>query len=58
MNVAVETVARGRSPTTSADFLATVLVKSTAPFLDRVTNVFAQYATQGTKYSCLFLHKA
>ena len=56
MNVAVETVARGRSPNhIRQTFLATVLAKSTTPFLDRVTNVFAQYATQGTKYKCLFL---
>ncbi len=56
MNVAVETVARGRSPNhIRQTFLATVLASSTAPFLDRVANVFAQYATHGTKYKCLFL---
>ena len=56
MNVGVETVARGRSPNHIRQaFLATVLTDSAAPFLERVTNVFAQYATQGANYKCLFL---
>jgi hypothetical protein len=55
MNVAVETVARGRSPNhIRQTFLATVLSKSTAPFLERIADVFARYATQGTKYKCVF----
>jgi hypothetical protein len=56
MNVAVETVARGRSPNhIRQTFLATVLARSTTPFLERIANVFARYATQGTKYKCVFL---
>jgi hypothetical protein len=56
MNVAVETVSRGRSPNRiRTTFLDTVLTKSAVPFLDRVTTVFGQYGTQGTKYTCYFL---
>jgi hypothetical protein len=32
-----------------------VLTNSANPFLDRINTVFGQYATQGTKYKCLFL---
>jgi hypothetical protein len=57
MNVAVETVARGRSPKhIQQTFLAKVLTSSAnKPFLERIADVFTEFATQSRKYKCLFL---
>jgi len=56
MNVAVETVSRGRSANhIRQTFISTVMTNSPDPFLDRINTVFGHYATQGTKYKCLFL---
>src|SRR5262249_47869848 len=54
MNLAVETVARGRSPSHIWErFSAVVLTKSDQPFLDRVQAVFDDFPTLTEKYQCV-----
>ena len=56
MNLAVETVARGRSPNHIRNtFIATVLTPSTKPFLERIADLFAKFATETRKYRCAFM---
>jgi hypothetical protein len=56
MNLAVETVARGRSPSHVFErFRAVVLTKSDLPFLDRVGAVFGELSTLTQKFRCAFM---
>jgi hypothetical protein len=56
MNLAIETVARGRSPSHIRErFIATVLANSEIEFLGRVDAVFAEYKPLTRKYRCVFL---
>jgi hypothetical protein len=56
MNLAIETVARGRSPSHIRErFMEAVLTRSETAFLGRVDIVFAEYAPLTRKYRCVFL---
>src|SRR5947208_1035570 len=56
MNLAIETVARGRSPSDIRErFIAMVLTKSETGFLGRIDVVFTEYAPLTRKYKCTFL---
>jgi hypothetical protein len=56
MNVAVETVARGHTPSHILEtFTKTVLIPPGKTFLERVADGFAAFATPAKKYRCVFL---